>query len=205
MASETVYTIGYGNRQLVDFLELLQRYQIHAVCDVRSQPYSSRYPDYARVPLREALRAREIRYVFLGKELGARPSDPDLYENGRASYQAMATSAAFRQGIERVKKGVVEYSIALLCAETDPLDCHRAILIAPSLVAAGIAVSHIDRRGTLESQADLERRLLRKEGLDQSVLFAGPTDLNPIEEAYKRRARELAYDIDAAYQARQPQ
>jgi uncharacterized protein (DUF488 family) len=205
MASETVYTIGYGNRLPVDFLDLLQRYEIQAVCDVRSLPYSSRYPDYARVPLREALRARNIRYVFLGKELGARPSDPDLYENGRASYQAMATSPAFRQGIERIKKGLAEYSIALLCAERDPLDCHRAILIAPSLVAAGIAVSHIDQRGALESQAGLERRLLRKVGMDQSALFAGPSDVNPIEEAYKRRGRELAYDIDAAYQAKQSQ
>lgn len=205
MASAMLYTIGYGNRTIGDFLGLLKRYEIKAVCDVRSVPYSSRYPDYVREALCEALRRIDIDYVFLGRELGARPSDPELYENGRASYQAMAKSPVFLGGIQRVKNGLTKYSIALLCAERDPLDCHRAILISPVLVEDGIAVTHIDSKGDLESHGDLESRLLRKLGLDQARLFGAPSDVRPIEEAYRRRGLDLAYDVEAAYRARHAQ
>ncbi len=202
MASKTVFTIGYGNRPIEDFLGLLRQYGIETVCDVRSSPYSSRFPNFTRDSLSQALSAKDVKYVFLGNELGARPSDPDLYEDGRASYTAMANSAAFRQGIERVEVGAEKYTLALLCAEKDPLDCHRAILISPALAAAGIVVNHIGPGGRLESQRELERRLLRKLGLDQVPLFGSPNDSNPIEQAYVRRGYELAYDIEADYRTR---
>jgi len=202
MVSKTVYTIGYGNRPLEKFLDLVRQYEIETVCDVRSSPYSSRFPHFTREPLSQALRGIDVKYVFLGNELGARPSDPDLYEDGRASYKAMANSAAFRQGIERVETGAEQYTLALLCAEKDPLDCHRAILISPALVASGIVVNHIDAGGRLESQSELEGRLLRKLGLDQVPLFGSLSDSDPIEQAYSRRGYELAYDIEADYRTR---
>lgn len=197
-----IYTVGYGNRPVIDFLSLLKQYKIEVVCDVRSVPYSSRYPDYTRETLRESLHGIGTKYVFLGAELGARPLDPDLYENGRACYVAMANSLAFRRGVERVEAGLNKYSLALLCAEKDPLDCHRAILIAPALVAKGIIVNHIDAKGGLERHEQLESRLLSMFGLDQAPLFGSPSDAKPIEEAYRRRSYDLAYDVEAAHRER---
>lgn len=190
---KTIYTIGYGNRPIEDFLGLMRHYGIETVCDVRSSPYSFRFPHFTRESLAQALSGINVEYVFLGNELGARPSDPDLYEDGRASYKAMALSAAFRQGIERVEVGAENSTLALLCAEKDPLDCHRAILISPALIASGAVVNHIVPGGRLESQSELEVRLLRKLGLDQLPLIGSPGDSNPIEQAYSRRGYELAY------------
>ena len=202
---DVIYTVGYGNRPIDQFLGLITHYKIDAVCDVRSSPYSSRFPDFAREPLREALLAIGTKYVFLGEELGARPSDPDMYENGRASYPAMRHSSAFRQGIERIEAGLRTYSLALLCAEKDPLDCHRSILIAPALVSSGYVVNHVDAKGALETHSDLESRLLRMFGLDQGTLFGSLGRSEALDEAYRRRGHDLAYDVDAAYRERYAQ
>lgn len=202
MIPDTVYTIGYGNRPIDNFISILRKYRIEVVCDVRSSPYSSRFPDYNQNALSTSLRNAGAKYIFLGEELGARPSDPDLYKNGRASYPAMANSSAFRRGIERIETGLKKFCVGILCAEKDPLDCHRAILIAPVLAAAGITVNHIDARGSVESHEHLESRLLRAFGLEQRPLFESPDQADPLIEAYRRRGEDLAYDIDAAYRSR---
>jgi uncharacterized protein (DUF488 family) len=201
----TVYTVGYGNRPIADFLDLLSKYRIEVIGDVRSTPYSSRYPDYAREPLRVTLRDAGIKYVFLGEELGARPSDPVLYDAGRASYSAMAASAAFQRGIARVETGSSRFRLALMCAEKDPIDCHRAVLVSRELARAGARIFHIDAAGALQSQPELEARLLRLYGLDQVPLFEPERISRAVDEAYKRRGGDLAYDVDAAYRARAAQ
>lgn len=196
----TVYTIGYGNRPLDEFFRLLSGFSIGVVSDVRSKPYSGRYPEFSREALQLALREYHIRYVFMGDVLGARPSDPDCYENGRASYSAMARSSAFAQGIERLEIGAEKHRIAIMCAEKDPLDCHRAILISRRLSSDGLHVLHIDAFGKIEEHGRLEGRLLKRYKLDQVSLFEANSTA-PLEEAYVRRGHELAYDVLAAYDA----
>jgi uncharacterized protein (DUF488 family) len=197
-----LFTIGYGNRTVEEFMRLLAQYQIDTVCDVRSIPYSKRFPAFGRELLCKSLSDRGIEYIFLGDELGVRPSDPKLYAAGRASYEAMSKSEPFNRGLQRLAAGTRTRVIALLCAEKDPLDCHRAILIAPLLRSREYVVKHIDARGKIETQSALEHRLLRCYGLDQPSLFATGDDGGAVGDAYHRRGEELAYDIDAAYQGR---
>ncbi len=197
-----ILTVGYGNRDINAFLALLRRYRIDVICDVRSTPYSARYESFNRETLQIVLRESGIRYLFLGELLGARPSDPDLYVAGRASYEAMEQSSMYRQGIERLEIGMGSYRIAIMCAEKDPLDCHRAVLIGRTLVRNGTPVQHIGPDGRLEPHAELERRMLRKCGLLQASLFEPSSDSATLAEAYKKRGAELAYDIEAAYRKR---
>src|SRR5215471_13851987 len=131
---EAVYTIGHSTHSLPRFLELLGQHAITAVCDVRSQPYSRLHPQFNRGQLRDALRAAGSRYVFLGKELGARSTDKSCYCNGQVQYGRLAATDEFKHGLERVTKGSRAYRVALMCAERDPLHCHRAILVARQLV-----------------------------------------------------------------------
>jgi uncharacterized protein (DUF488 family) len=201
-AEHRIYSIGYGNRPFDDFLKLLRRHRIDAVADVRSTPHSARFPDFSQPSFESRAKSEGLKYVFLGDLLGARPSDPELYENGRASYDAMARSSAFRQGLERVESGSEKFSIALLCAEKDPIDCHRAILIARHLIREGYNVTHVDADGELETHSELELRLLKLYKLDQTSLFGADSVAAVLSEAYDRRGRELAYDVDAAYRAR---
>jgi uncharacterized protein (DUF488 family) len=197
-ARNPVYTIGYGNRSAVEFLALLKRYDIHVVCDVRSSPYSSRFPDFSREPLQVLLQQSATKYLFMGDLLGARPSDPDCYEDGRASYSAMAKSSAFRQGIERLEMGAEKFRIVVMCAERDPLDCHRAILISKPLVDDGVDVLHVDGHGQSEPHRQLEARLLKRFKLDQTSLFGAQSEEEALAQAYKRRGHDLAYDALAA-------
>ena len=197
-----VFTIGYGNREFDVFVALLRRHQIEVLCDVRSTPYSTRYERYNRETLQQALRESAIKYLFLGGLLGARPSDPDLYVGGRASYEAMERSSMYRQGIERLEAGTELYRVAMMCAEKDPLDCHRAVLISRTLVRDGISVQHVGSDGALEPHGNLERRMLQHYNYVQTSLFDPLSDSLALAEAYQRRGAELAYNIDAAYRAR---
>jgi uncharacterized protein (DUF488 family) len=197
-----ILTIGYGNRDFPAFAALLHRYCVEVVCDVRSTPYSARYESFNREMLQQALRESGIKYLFLGDLLGARPSDPDLYVAGRASYEAMERSSIYRQGVERLEVGMETYRIGVMCAEKDPLDCHRAVLVSRMLVRDGVSVQHIGADGDIESHAALERRMLKKYGLVQQALFEPSSDSAALAEAYQRRGAELAYDLDAAYRAR---
>jgi uncharacterized protein (DUF488 family) len=67
-----IYTIGHSNHTIDHFLDLLSLHQITAVADVRSSPYSRHNPQLNRETLKQSLARRDIRYVFLGEELGAR-------------------------------------------------------------------------------------------------------------------------------------
>ena len=65
-----VFTIGHSNHEFATFRALLTRHGIDAVADVRSIPYSRRYPQFAKRPLAEALDGASVGYLWLGDALG---------------------------------------------------------------------------------------------------------------------------------------
>jgi uncharacterized protein (DUF488 family) len=186
-------TIGHSNHSLAHFILLLRRHRITAVADVRSSPHSSRHPHFNQRPLAEALLATaEIPYVFLGRQLGARPDDPECYTaDGRVSFDRLARTLSFRNGLRRVLKGLERYRIALLCAEQDPLECHRGILIAPRLRPEVSALWHIGPDGSLESHEQAETRLLQTLHLPTRALFHDPAE--QLAEAYRRQEERIAW------------
>lgn len=185
-----VFTIGYSTHTLAAFVALLRRHKVTAVADVRSVPYSRLQPQYNREVLAEALSGQGMAYAFLGAELGARSNDKACYENGKVQYRRLAKSAAFRSGLERVRRGSENHQIALMCAEREPLECHRALLVARELAAIGVSVAHIHADGHLEPHEDAVRRLLELIGLKED-LFRSQLDV--IDEAYARQEVRVAY------------
>ncbi len=171
-------------------MSLLRLHHITAVADVRSAPSSRLNPHFNRDALAQALREADIEYVFLGADLGARSKDPAHYAAGKVQYERLENSSAFKRGIARVMDGIEEYRVALLCAEKDPLTCHRGILISRVLAADGLSVSHILANGELEEHADSERRLVREVGFAENDMFR-PWD-EAAAEAYRRRESEIA-------------
>jgi uncharacterized protein (DUF488 family) len=186
-----LYTVGHSNHPLARFLELLAAHRIAAVGDVRSTPYSRRHPHFDRERLREELHRRGIAYLFLGAELGARPSDPGCYVEGKVSYARLAATHAFRAGLARVEEATREGRLALLCAERDPLGCHRAILVCRHLRRPDLSIRHILADGTLEAHAETERRLLALVGLEEVDLFED--EGRRLERAYEIQAERLAW------------
>lgn len=188
---ELVYTIGHSTHTLEQFVALLQQHGISAIGDVRSRPYSRWNPHFNREELERALPGRGIAYVFLGKELGARSEDPVCQEQGRVRYDLLAQTDLFQRGLGRVREGMGKYSLALMCAEKEPIDCHRTILVGRHLAALGVEVRHILPDGALETQAEALRRLARTLNLPETHLFLSPEEL--LLDAYHRQEERIAY------------
>ncbi|MBI5772214.1 MAG: DUF488 domain-containing protein [Verrucomicrobia bacterium] len=186
-----VFTVGHSNLELTKFVTLLKQHVIQAVADVRSSPYSQYNPQFNRELLQRSLHEHVFAYVFLGEELGARRSERECYVNGRADYELISRTPAFQRGIDRVVQGAVKMRVALMCAEKDPLDCHRCILAAPHLRQRGLEVFHILADGTLESHAQTEKRLLCLFKLSERELFRPPEEV--VAEAYKFQGEKVAY------------
>jgi len=192
MTDKMIFTIGHSTHPLDRFISLLQRHGITAVADVRSVPYSRINPQFNRETLQTALNSEGIAYVFLGKELGARSNDPTCYINGKVRYERLAETDLFRSGIARLQQGMSAYQLALMCAEKDPLACHRTILVARYLHQLGIQVKHILEDGRLENHEEVIVRLTRQLRLPESDMFHSRDDIT--NEAYKIQAEKIAYE-----------
>lgn len=186
----SIYTVGHSAHELALFTSLLAQHDIKAVADVRSAPYSRRHPQFNRDALKEALRANGIAYVFFGKELGARSKDPDCYANGRVQFPKLARTALFRSGIKRVLEGSQQMRIALMCAEKEPLACHRTLLVARELVRRGSKINHILADGTLETHREAMNRLCRQLGIAEDLLRS-PEELE--HDACAAQEEKIAY------------
>src|SRR5580693_951112 len=130
---KTLFTIGHSTHSLEHFVNLLTKHVVQAVADVRSVPYSRRNSQFNRKPLMQHLQASGIAYVFLGKELGARSNNPACYVDRKVQYNYLAEEPEFREGIGRLEKGIDAFRVALMCAERDPLTCHRTLLVCRKL------------------------------------------------------------------------
>jgi uncharacterized protein (DUF488 family) len=194
MTQSIIYTIGHSNHTTTNFLEMLATHFVDAVADVRSQPYSKFSPHFGQGLLRADLKKQGIAYVFLGKELGARSTDPSCYVNGKVQYQLLAQTDLYKQGINRLLTGMKSYTIALMCAESDPINCHRSILIGRHFRSSDVTVRHILPNGKIEEASTLEQRLLRSLKMPQKDLFLNQEQL--IELAYDRQVERIAYAID---------
>ncbi len=186
-----LFTIGHSTHETEHLLKQLTKHHVTAVGDVRSYPYSRRVSQFNRENLAEALDRDGIEYVFLGEELGGRSADSECYVDDQVSYGRVAKNARFLDGIQRVLKGLQQYSIALLCAEKDPLFCHRAILVCRQLANHDVPIAHILGNGSIETQKELERRLLRICHLEKPSMFSTHEEL--LERAYDVQGKRIAY------------
>jgi uncharacterized protein (DUF488 family) len=186
-----IYTIGHSNHPIERFIALLRQHEITAVADVRSTPYSRFNPQFSREPLKKSLTDATIHYVYLGEELGARSKDPACYDAGRVNFHKLAQTELFKQGLERLRTGMAQYKIALMCAEKEPLDCHRTILVTRELTRQGIPITHILDSGKLELHDATLARLRERLDLPAEDLFRSQAEL--IEAAYDQQAGNIAY------------
>ena len=186
----TLHTVGHSNHSIEKFIALLTANGITAVADVRSRPFSRRNPQFNKERLAAELARHEIAYVFLGKELGARTEDPSCYEDGKVQYPRLAATALFKAGIERVLDGAQKFRIALMCAEKEPLDCHRTLLVSRALEGRGASIAHILADGSVETQAQTWSRLIDLAGLSKEDMFHDPAEL--LARACALREKKIA-------------
>lgn len=190
-----LFTIGHSNHSLDHFIELLLEHRLSTIADIRSSPYSKYSPHFNRDVLDSALRNANIDYIFLGRELGAQRSEDDCYIDGQAKYDRIAQLSVFQRGLEMVLRRVENCRIALMCSESDPITCHRTILVCRELkrICPGLKITHILGDGTEEGQDMSEKRLINLHKL-QPELFGDLTSTSGlIEKAYDLQAEKIAY------------
>jgi uncharacterized protein (DUF488 family) len=195
-----LFSVGHSNHSAEAFVAVLRRAGVTAIADVRSSPYSRRLPQFNREELLATLRTNEIAYVFLGDLLGGRPQSPALYDpDGVVNYERVRQTESFRDGLGRLLAGAERFAIAMMCSEADPLDCHRGLMITPALVEQGVAPGHLRKDGTLETNAELEERLLRETKLAgrlEATLFElAPPRGEVLAEAYRAMAHKKAFRL----------
>jgi uncharacterized protein (DUF488 family) len=189
-----LYTIGYAAFSNIEsFISALKINNIEVIADVRSIPKSSYKPEFSKDCLEKQLKINNIKYVFLGDNCGARIDDPTCYINGQVSYDKIKETAGFKHGLERILNGLNKYVISLLCAEKDPIFCHRDILVCRNLKPYGINIQHIISEKIIELNSRTENRLLKQFKLDVDDFFMSYEDR--LNLAYDQQGNKIAFNL----------
>ncbi len=156
-----LFSVGHSNLELETFLRLLQAAGVTVLADVRSSPFSRYRPQFNKASLEQTSPQAGIGYLFLGHLLGGRPSREDLYDaEGHVDYERVRATKEFQQGLEQLLAARERDSVAMMCSEEDPLDCHRLLMITPALVERGLEPLHLRKDGSVETTRAMEERLL---------------------------------------------
>jgi uncharacterized protein (DUF488 family) len=187
-----ILTIGHSRHSWERFTALLAGAGVETIADIRTAPRSRFSPQFNKDAMAAALAARGVEYILLGRELGGRPQTQALYTDGVADYEKMAASPEFRLGLERLMEAAARRSVAAMCSEADPLECHRCLLVGRALAAKGADVRHILASGKVVTHAEVEEKLLALENLAEADLLASSREAC-LAEAYRARSRKRGY------------
>ena len=201
---KVLYTIGHSQHDTEYFIKMLQKYNINYVLDVRSTPYSQFAESYNRENIKATLKRVGIEYSFMGNYFGARPQDQSLYsQEGYLDFDKTRNSVKFQSGVHNVIKGIQAGNhISLMCTEKDPIECHRAIMVARTFFEIGIEVQHILADSSLQSHDKLNQRLMDLYFPNRYQISLFPSenksDEECLEEAYKYQNKKIGYHMDAS-------
>lgn len=199
---KAIYTIGYTSFDVDKFVDVLKKYHITCLIDVRSIPKSSYYKDFDDLNISHILANNGIVYRNYKIEFGARQDNKSFYNiKGYLDFDIFAQSKQFNDGIEKIKKAQeMGYVVCLMCAEKDPINCHRTILIARNLDKKGFEVKHILASEGVCIQKDIDDRLVEKyfPNRSQISIFSenNLTYDEMLEKAYKIRNEEIGFKLE---------
>ena len=150
----------------------------------------------------QKLNVRDLLYRNYKEEFGARQDNKDFYNSkGFLDFEVFAKSKQFKDGIDKIKKAQdMGYVVCLMCAEKDPINCHRTILIARNLDKKGFEVKHILATEETCEQKEIDSRLLEKycPHRSQISLFSenNLSDEESLEKAYRFKNEEIGFRME---------
>lgn len=154
-----VRTLGHSRHAIADFVALARSQHIETIVDVRGQPFSRFNPQFNRERFAASLAEAGIGYVWEGERLSGRPKDRKFYApDGSVDWAALHDWPDLAAGIEAVLERARSERIALVCAEEDPLRCHRRFLLTPPLIGRGAEIVHVRGDGRTETEAEVAAR-----------------------------------------------
>jgi uncharacterized protein (DUF488 family) len=163
-----LFTIGHSNHSFEKLVRLLEENGVMTLVDVRTAPASRYNPQFNKVSFEQLLPQHNVQYIFAGKYLGGRPSDPSCYKSRtlptigadylhEVDYAEVMKRTWFIKGIERLVQLADEQTTCILCSEEDPAQCHRHHLISKYLLQSHpeVNIQHIRGNGLVFSAASL--------------------------------------------------
>lgn len=193
-----IFTIGYSGFEIEDFIRVLKSFSVNCVIDVRSIPFSKMFSAYNREELEIKLNENDILYRNYSYEFGARQSEEKFFSNNIFDFEKFMKSEQFLTGIEKVSKGIKKgYNFVLMCAEKDPINCHRSIMVAKGFYDNQYEVIHIINKDYYETQQELELRLLEMYHPNRFQLNLFGDDLCEDEliiDSYRKRNVDIGYN-----------
>jgi uncharacterized protein (DUF488 family) len=198
--TDTLYTIGYSGFNVDAFIDALKNNCITALIDVRSNPYSAHFPDFNKEQLDKKLRSNGIRYRNYSKEFGAQQMNRAFFSpEGFLDFETFVKSDIFAEGFARLENGMKQnFTFALMCAEKNPADCHRAIMVSRVFHEVGHAVVHLLPNNEAITQDDIEARMLDKYFPDreQMTMFEVKDKSSLLSKAYHIKNAEIGFRIE---------
>ena len=199
-----IYTIGHSNYTIEKLIDMLKKYNINCVVDIRGTPYSKYNVQFDKEIIRYTLTKAGFIYIYMAKEFAAKRDNKESYnKEGYSDFEKVIYEDDFKNGIERLKNGCEKgYRIALLGAMQDPIRCHRSILVGRALVENGFNVKHILDDYSIVYQTDIEKSLLEKYFEDRNqmtidyILGTNKSEKEMIEESYRLANKEIGYRIE---------
>lgn len=189
-----IYTIGHSTHSINYFLDLLRHFSITLVADVRSVASSRFNPQFNKKAFETSLIENDIAYQHFPDAFGARQTDENyLDETGQVDFERFRNSTQFQNGVNALRDLSKHHRIALMCAEADPLSCHRFGMIAPALTKQGWRVEHILKDKTSHTQTELEEQLIVKYARKLPVTDLFTTKNELVEMAYRLLNTKIGY------------
>lgn len=199
-----IYTLGHSNYTMEHLIEMIKKYDINCVVDIRAVPFSKYNVQFDKDKIARPLKEQGILYIYMGDLLGVKKEDKSTYINeGYSDFKQLIKTDDFIEGINRLKNGLEKgYKIALLGAVQDPIRCPRAILIGKYLDDMGVDVRHILHEGNTCSQREIEEMMLDKYYPDRSqmtideIILGDKLNNHRINECYSNANREIGFRIE---------
>ena len=199
-----IFTIGHSNRESEELLQMLNSYKINCVVDVRSIPISSYSPQFNKEALKMLLKQNGITYAHFGDEFGARRAD--CIVDGQVNFECAIKTEKFQRGYARINHAIdLNFNVALMCSEADPLECHRFSLVSRFLHEQGFDVQHILKDGSIKAHEELESEMIKTYlSRRQNRLREVETDLfgdtytqeQQRIDAYRLKNKEIGHQIN---------
>ena len=128
------------------------------------------------------------------KNWEAESENSSYYINGKLQYNLLSKDSLFQRGLNRLIAEEKKHIVAVMCSESDPLKCHRTILICHELCRKinfpKDRIYHILSDGSLQSHKEIEKTLLEQFKISPDMLR---DEKECIKEAYHRQAQKIAY------------
>lgn len=178
-----IRTIGHSNHPIERFVDLLRAGGVEVLIDVRSTPWSRRFPQFGKDKLAKSLAEAGIAYVHEGAALGGKPQ-------AGGSYDDLARRTDFAEALDRVTARAAGSTLCLMCAEKEPLDCHRTVLVSRRLAERGVTIEHLLADGGARPHAEIEEVLLGK-GSAPDLFTRNEDRTTRLARAYVERERAM--------------